>query len=83
MLDVDNGASPLTAAANSGLYTVAGLGAARDALRPGGRLAVWSADPDPQFVSGMTKAGFAVEVVKARAYPTSGSWNWLFIGTRS
>ena len=83
MLDVDNGASPLTAAANSGLYTARGLGAARAALRPGGRLAIWSADTDPQFVSGMKKAGFAVEVVKARAYTTGGSWNSLFIGTRS
>jgi spermidine synthase len=83
MLDVDNGASALTAAANSGLYSAAGLGAARAALRPKGRLAVWSADADPLFVACMQKAGFAVDVVKARAYSTGGSWNSVFIGTRS
>ena len=40
MLDVDNGATGLTAAANDGLYAASGLGAARAALKPGGRLAV-------------------------------------------
>jgi spermidine synthase len=83
MLDVDNGASGLTAAVNDGLYAAAGLGAARAALRPGGRLAVWSAGSDPRFVSRMEKAGFAVEVVRARTHPAGGSWNSIFVGTRS
>ena len=82
MLDVDNGASGLTSAANGRLYAAKGLGAARAAIRPGGRLAVWSAEADPAFVVRMEKAGFAVEVVKARTHPTGGSWNWLFVGTR-
>jgi spermidine synthase len=82
MLDVDNGASGLTTAANEGLYVAAGLGAARAALRPGGRLAVWSAGADPRFVARMEQAGFAVEVVKARTHPTGGSWNSIFVGTR-
>jgi hypothetical protein len=30
----------------------------------------------------MEKAGFAVEVFKARTHPTSGSWNSIFVGTR-
>lgn len=83
MLDVDNGASGLTAAANDGLYSARGLGAARAALRPRGRLAVWSADDDPRFAARMEKAGFAVDVVKARTHPTGGSWNTIFVGTRS
>lgn len=82
MLDVDNGPRGLTAAANDRLYVARGLGAARAALRPGGRLAVWSAAEDPQFVARMEKAGFAVEVFKARTHPTSGSWNSIFVGTR-
>lgn len=82
MLDVDNGASALTAAANRGLYSARGLGTARAALRSGGRLAVWSADADPLFVSRMEKAGFAVEVCKARTHTTSGGWNSIFVGTR-
>jgi spermidine synthase len=82
MLDVDNGASGLTSAANEGLYGQTGLGAARAALKPRGRLAVWSASPDHRFVADMEEAGFAVEVVKARTHPTGGSWNSIFMGTR-
>jgi spermidine synthase len=82
MLDVDNGARGLTAAANDGLYAATGLGAARAALRPGGRLAVWSAGDDPRFVARMEEAGFEVEVVRARTHPGSRSWNAIFVGTR-
>jgi spermidine synthase len=82
MLDVDNGASGLTAAANDGLYLAAGLGAARAALKPRGRLAVWSAGADPRFAARMEEAGFDVEVVKARTHPNGGGWNAIFVGTR-
>jgi spermidine synthase len=83
VLDVDNGASGLTTATNHGLYSAKGLGAAWAALRPRGRLAIWSADSDPQFATRVEKAGFTVNVVKARTHPTGGSWNTLFVGTRS
>jgi spermidine synthase len=82
MLDVDNGAAGLTAAANGRLYRATGLGAARAALKPRGRLAVWSAGDDPAFAAAMEAAGFDVEVVKARTHPTSNSWNRVFVGTR-
>ena len=82
MLDVDNGARGLTAAANDGLYIAAGLGAARAALKSGGRLAVWSAAADQRFAARMEEAGFTVEVVKARTHPTGGGWNSIFVGTR-
>jgi len=80
ILDVDNGASGLTAAANGRLYSAAGLSMARSALKPGGCLAVWSADADPAFVQRMGQNGFAVTVERARTHPTGGSWNSLFIG---
>lgn len=82
MLDVDNGATGLTAAANDGLYVATGLGAARAALRSRGRLAIWSAGDDRRFVARMEEAGFDVEVVKARTHSTGGSWNSIFIGTK-
>lgn len=82
MLDVDNGARGLTAAANDGLYIAAGLGAARAALKPRGRLAVWSAGADPRFAARLAEAGFVVEVVKARTHPNGGGWNAIFVGTR-
>jgi spermidine synthase len=83
MLDVDNGAIGLTAKANDRLYSAKGLGAARAALRPRGRLAVWSADADPRFAARMGQAGFSVDAVKAHTHPTGGSWNTIFVGTRS
>lgn len=83
MLDVDNGPSGLTTAANDELYGGSGLAVARSALRPGGRLAVWSATVDAPFAAALREAGFAVEVVRVRAHATAGSWNRVFVGTRS
>jgi spermidine synthase len=83
MLDVDNGASGLTTPGNDGLYLATGLGLARAALKPGGRLAVWSAEADPRFAARLEEAGFAVDVTKTRTHPTGGSWNWILIGTRA
>jgi len=80
ILDVDNGASGLTVAANSRLYSATGLAMIRSALRPAGCLAVWSADADPAFVERMGQGGFAVTEERARTHPTGGSWNSLFIG---
>ena len=83
LLDVDNGAAGLTAAANDRLYTPRGLEAARAALKPGGRLAVWSADDDRPFAALLAAAGFAVRVIKARTHPTGRSWNSILLGTRT
>ena len=80
ILDVDNGASGLTVAANSRLYSTSGLAMIRAALRPDGCLAVWSADADPAFVERMGQGGFTVTVERARTHATGGSWNSLFIG---
>jgi spermidine synthase len=68
LLDVDNGPEGLTMAGNDALYSLAGLGAARGALRPGGVLAVWSAAPDRAFEGRLRRAGFAVEVEAVRAH---------------
>ena len=67
LLDVDNGPDGLTRAGNNGLYAMRGLAAARDALRPGGVLAVWSAAGDKAFTRALERAGFAVEEVVVAA----------------
>lgn len=67
LLDVDNGPDGLTRAGNDGLYSARGLASARDALTPGGILAVWSAAPDKPFARKLAEAGFAVEEVVVRA----------------
>ncbi len=67
LLDVDNGPDGLSRPENDALYGEAGLAAARAALRPGGVLAVWSAEPDEGFTRRLRRAGFAVEVARVRA----------------
>ena len=71
MLDVDNGPDGVVRDGNERLYTRTGLGKARDALRPGGVLAVWSAAPDPKFARRLKDAGFDVEERVVRARPNN------------
>ncbi len=67
LLDVDNGPDGLTRPGNDGIYGRQGLANARQALRPGGVLAIWSAAPDPAFTRLLDRAGFRVETVPVRA----------------
>ena len=67
LLDVDNGPDGLTHAGNDRLYTHGGLAAARRALKPGGLLAVWSAEPDKSFTKRLRGSGFKMEEVSVRA----------------
>lgn len=80
LLDVDNGASGLTTAANDRLYDAAGLERAKAAIRPGGCLAVWSAVDDPAFRERLRGRGFAVTTKRVAAYAGGNPSNWLFVG---
>ncbi|MEW2416623.1 spermidine synthase [Streptomyces sp. NPDC046866] len=66
-LDIDNGPDWTVDEDNRGLYSRAGLAACRDRLRPGGVLAVWSAQPSPAFEQALRDAGF--ESVRAEEVP--------------
>ena len=81
MLDVDNGAEALTTGSNARLYRDVGIQTAAAALRPGGRLAYWSAQGDPVFEDSLRRAGLTVEVIKARAHATSGGFSSLIVAT--
>jgi spermidine synthase len=84
LLDVDNGPAAFTATANASLYGNAGLAAARDALRPGGALAVWSAWEDRKFEQRLRYAGFRVSVERVRArLKRGGPRHTIFLGRRS
>jgi spermidine synthase len=67
LLDVDNGPEGLVRRANDRLYSRAGLDAAGKALKPGGILAVWSAERDPAFTRRLEDAGFRVAEVGVHA----------------
>jgi spermidine synthase len=84
LLDVDNGPEGLTQIANASLYDMQGLGAAREALRPGGVLAVWSSGPDLNFTRRLRNSGFEVDEVKVRANgPRGGARHMIWIATRA
>ncbi len=82
LLDVDNGPSGLTRAANDWLYSHAGLRAAHGALRGRGVLGVWSVAPDPAFTRRLREIGFEVEEQVARARRTKGGQHSLWLATR-
>jgi len=61
LLDVDNGPAALAAPSNAGLYDSAGVATAHRALKPGGVLAVWSAQEDRRFERRLLAGGFRVQ----------------------
>lgn len=82
LLDLDNGPRALTHRSNRRLYGDDGLSMIARALRPGGRLAVWSAGGDAAFVGRMARAGFAARAIEARARPGRGARHAIFVGDR-
>lgn len=83
MLDVDNGPEGLTQAANSWLYSLAGLHACQRALRPGGVLAVWSASPDQRFAGMLRKAGFKAREVQVFAHGNRGPQHTIWLAEKT
>ena len=71
LLDVDNGPDGIVRDANDRLYTRTGIAKAREALNPGGILAVWSAAPDPAFARRLRDSGLDVEERSVRARPNN------------
>ena len=71
LLDVDNGPDGIVRDQNSRLYTRTGLAKAREALKPGGILAVWSAAPDHKFRLRLKEASFDVDERTVRARPNN------------
>jgi spermidine synthase len=82
LLDVDNGPSAFTASHNAGLYDDRGLANARQALKAGGVLAVWSARDDRRFEQRLRYGGFAVEVQRVRGrLKKGGPRHTIFLAT--
>ena len=82
VLDIDNGPVALSTAGNDRLYDSAGLHMVRQALRPRGCAAFWSAAPNPVFAKRMSDAGFQVELHHVHAHGKSGRRHTLIVGRR-
>ncbi|MFF4589768.1 spermidine synthase [Streptomyces sp. NPDC001388] len=72
-LDIDNGPGWTVTEGNDSLYSPAGLAGCARVLTPGGVLAVWSAQPSPEFEGTLGNAGFqqvrTEEIPVARGVP--------------
>ena len=67
LLDVDNGPTSFVQPKNARLYDRNGFILIRRSLTPHGKVAFWSANPEPDFERSLGRAGFKVEAVPAKA----------------
>ncbi len=83
LLDVDNGPDGMVRADNNRIYSRTGMAKARDALKPGGIVSVWSAAPDPGFRRRMKDAGLDVEEWNVRSRPNNkGAHHVIWFGRK-
>ena len=84
LLDVDNGTDGLVRDANNRIYSRTGHATARDALKPGGVLAVWSAAKDYAFRKRMQDVRLEVEELSVRSRPNNkGAHHVIWFGVKS
>lgn len=83
LLDVDNGPTSFVQKKNSRLYDWRGLKLIRNALKPGGRVAFWSAEPEPEFPGELSRAGFITEEFPAKAHERAKRFaHMIYVGER-
>jgi len=82
LLDIDNGPEPISQDSNAAIYGPKGLARLRRALKPGGRVVIWSAHQCPPFPKALRRAGLHPSVVNARERGNKGARHTLYVGTR-
>ncbi len=83
LLDVDNGPDALVHKGNAGLYKRSGLVRAKQALRPGGVLAVWSAFGSRTFTLWLKEVGFAVTLQRTQPTTPGGPRYYIWLASRA
>ena len=84
LLDIDNGPGAKTDEGNGQLYTRAGMEMCKRALRKGGTLAVWSAEPSKPFEHLLIRCGFHVRRYKVPAYAgTTKNSHFIWVAAES
>src|SRR5207249_3974491 len=83
-LDTDNGPGWLVREANARLYGPQVLTGFLQALRPGGVLGCWSAEPAPRLAETLARAGASVDVIEVedRIAPDRRGTAWLYLAQR-
>lgn len=70
-LDIDNNTTAMVKVENHQLYEKRGIQQIWEALRPGGRAAIWFAGPDVAIERMLKKVGFTVQAIPAKLRPSS------------
>jgi spermidine synthase len=83
LLDVDNGPTSFVQEKNSRIYDRQGLKLIFKALKPGGRVGFWSAEPESEFPGELKRAGFIAEEFPAKAHERAKRFaHMIYVGER-
>lgn len=81
LLDVDNGPTSFIQSRNARLYDRRGFGLIHRSLKPGGRVAFWSAVEEKAFFRDLSHAGFKVRAYESKAHERAKrSEHWIYVG---
>ena len=84
ILDIDNGPRALVQQSNVRLYSKRGIERIAAALKPDGRVSVWSASKDPAFEQRLNSVGFSFRAIPAKTHPQAKRDNFtIYLATRS
>jgi spermidine synthase len=76
-LDIDNGPSAMVQSGNAKVYDLRGIQRIAHALKPGGRVVVWSSGADKMFESRLSNSGFKVQALPVRKHATAKSTSYV------
>ncbi len=76
-LDIDNGPSAMVQSGNAKVYDIRGIQRITQALKPGGRVVVWSSGADKMFESRLANGGFKVQAIPVRKHATAKSTSYM------
>lgn len=77
LLDIDNGPSAMVQSGNAKVYDLRGIARIAHALKPGGRVAIWSSGADKAFESRLSNSGFDVKATPVRKHATAKSTTYM------